>query len=74
MVQIKITGTVFTSQYGALQKGAILRVSEAEAAHLVNECSAAEYIAPPETEAAAPSAKRPAKPRRKPNHPPCSKN
>ena len=47
MVQIKITGTVFTSQYGALQKGAILRVSEAEAAHLINECKAAEYIAPP---------------------------
>ncbi len=58
MVQIKITGTVFTSQYGALQKGAILRVSESEAAHLVNECGAAEYVAPPATETAAPSAKR----------------
>ncbi len=58
MIQIKITGTVFTSQYGALQKGDILRISEVEAAHLVNECSAAEYIAPPAQEAAAPSAKR----------------
>jgi len=58
MVQIKITGTVFTSQYGALQKGAILRVSEAEAAHLVTECSAAEYIDQPTPEAAALPAKR----------------
>jgi hypothetical protein len=58
MVQIKITSMVFTSQHGALQSGDILRVSEAEAAHLINECKAAEYIAPPVAEAPAPSDKR----------------
>jgi len=58
MVQIKITGTVFTSQHGALQSGDILRVSEAEAAHLVTECKAAEYIAPAFAEVPAPADKR----------------
>jgi hypothetical protein len=58
MIQIKITSTVFTSQHGALQSGDILRVSEAEAEHLINECKAAEYIAPPVVEVTAPTDKR----------------
>lgn len=56
--EIKIPGTVFTSQHGALQSGDILRVSEAEAAHLVTECKAAEYIAPAFAEVPAPADKR----------------
>jgi hypothetical protein len=58
MVQIKITSMVFTSQHGALQSGDILRVSEAEAAHLINECKAAEYLAPQVAEVPAPADKR----------------
>lgn len=46
MIQIEITAMVFTSQYGPLKAGDLLRVSEAEADHLVNECHAAKYVAP----------------------------
>ena len=58
MIQVKITATVVTAQYGALQSGDLLRTSEAFAAHLVDECKAARYIDPPKQETAAPSARR----------------
>ena len=34
-----------TGPYGTLTDGTILRTSEAFAAHLVNECNAADYVA-----------------------------
>jgi hypothetical protein len=44
-VQIKITATVHTAQFGTLVNGDVLRVNEEFAAHLVNECKAGEYMA-----------------------------
>jgi len=46
LVQVKIKTTVVTSQYGTLVSGDILRTSDAFARHLVEDCKAAEFIAP----------------------------
>jgi hypothetical protein len=48
LVQVKIKGSIVTSQYGALSGGDILRTSPAFAKHLIEECKVAEYIAPVE--------------------------
>lgn len=45
LVAVKIKGLVVTGPYGTLTDGTILRTSEAFAAHLVNECNAADYVA-----------------------------
>lgn len=44
MVQIEITSLIFHAQYGAMFPGDIARVSETEAARLVNERKAAKYV------------------------------
>lgn len=44
LVRLKITGTVVTSQYGALSDGDILVTSQAFAKHLIDEHRVAEYI------------------------------
>lgn len=44
LTQIKITNTVVTSRYGALEPGTILRTDEAFARHLVEDCKAAKWI------------------------------
>jgi hypothetical protein len=46
-VQVKITGMVMTHRYGTLSTGDILRTDAAYAKHLVEDCSAAEYITAP---------------------------
>ena len=43
-VQLKITATVHTSQFGTLVNGDIVRVNKEFADHLVNECKAGEYV------------------------------
>lgn len=42
-VEINITATVTTAQYGTLVSGDILRTSKEFAAHLVDDCRAAQY-------------------------------
>lgn len=54
MVEVKILGCVMTAQYGVLSTGNILRTSAEFAAHLVNDCAAAEY-----TQAMEPAAEDP---------------
>lgn len=49
-VQIKITATVHTSQFGTLVNGDIVRVNKEFADHLVNECKAGEYVTEPAQE------------------------
>lgn len=44
LVKVKIKGTVITNQYGTLTDGSILATSAEFAKHLVDDCSAAEYI------------------------------
>ena len=46
-VQIKITATVHTAQFGTLVNGDIVRVNKEFADHLVNECKAGEYVTEP---------------------------
>jgi hypothetical protein len=58
LVKLKITGTVVTSQYGALSAGDILMTSQAFAKHLIDEHQVAEYVKQPE-----PSDKEPRKSR-----------
>jgi hypothetical protein len=52
MAKVRIKGLVTTSQYGTLTDGAILTTDAAFAAHLVDECNAAEYCedSPPVSE------------------------
>lgn len=47
LVELKITGTIVTSQYGALSEGDILRTSPEFARHLIDNCHAAEYVKAP---------------------------
>jgi len=42
-VEITITATVTTAQYGTLVAGDILRTSKEFATHLVNDCRAAKF-------------------------------
>lgn len=44
IVQVRIKGIVSTVKYGTLEGGDILRTDAAFAKHLVEDCSAAEYI------------------------------
>ena len=44
LVSVKIKGLVVTGQYGTLSDGTILRTSAEFAAHLVNDCNAADYV------------------------------
>lgn len=62
IVEVKIKGTVITAQYGTLSDGDILRTSPAFAAHLVDDCKAAEYTAAPKE---APPEQKPATRKRK---------
>ncbi len=55
LVQVRITSTVVTQQYGTLMPGTILRTSAAYAKHLVEDASAAKYITAPATTEAAPA-------------------
>lgn len=50
MVEIEITGTVITAQFGALKTGDILRCDKAFADHMVNDARAAKYIVKKEPE------------------------
>ena len=43
-VQVEILVGTWTAQYGTLHQGALLRTSEAFAAHLVDDCRAARYL------------------------------
>ena len=45
MILVRIKGMVTTSQYGTLSDGTLLRTNEAFAKHLVEDASAAEYVA-----------------------------
>jgi hypothetical protein len=45
LVQVRIKGIVTTSRYGTLSSGDTLRTDAAFAKHLVEDCSAAEYVA-----------------------------
>lgn len=44
LVQVRIKGTVVTHRYGTLSSGDVLRTDAAFAKHLVEDCSAAEYL------------------------------
>lgn len=44
LVELRITGTVVTSQYGALSSGDILRTSPEFAKHLIDNHHAAEHV------------------------------
>lgn len=64
LVQVKIRGTVITARYGTLVSGDVLRTDAEYARHLVEDCSAGEYIgaqAAPALEAAAAPASKPRK-------------
>jgi hypothetical protein len=43
-VKVKILKTTITAEYGTLVEGAQLRTSSDFAAHLVDDCGAAEYV------------------------------
>ena len=43
-MQVRITTTVVTAEYGTLSEGTILRTSDAFAKHLVEDAFAAEYM------------------------------
>lgn len=45
LVQVEITSMAITARYGALKEGTILRTDAAYAAHLVDDCGAAKYVA-----------------------------
>ena len=57
LVQVRITSTVVTQQYGTLMPGTILRTNAAYAKHLVEEAFAASYLTAPAA-SAEPPAKR----------------
>lgn len=61
LVQVKIRGMVMTHRYGTLSAGDVLRTDAAFAKHLVEDCAAAEYIAAPAPEEAAPKELKPKK-------------
>lgn len=70
LVEVEITGMAITARYGTLQTGTILRTDAAYAAHLVDDCGAAKYVAtkaakPVEAPQAPAAQKRPATPRKK---------
>jgi hypothetical protein len=44
MKQVKIKGLVITHEFGTLNDGDIVRVSESFAKHLVEDCNAGEYV------------------------------
>lgn len=61
-VAVKIRGIVATTQHGELGPGDVLYTDAAFARHLVEDCAAAEYVAPPQQdEAKSARAKRKAK-------------
>lgn len=43
-VEVKLTAQAITARYGTLNAGDVLRTDPAFAKHLVEECSAAEYV------------------------------
>lgn len=44
MPRVKLLGQAITASHGTLETGDIVNVSEAFAAHLVNDCKVAEYL------------------------------
>ena len=52
MVKVRILGMVITHQHGTLNTGDILQTTPEFAKHLVDDCSAAEYVTPKKEEAA----------------------
>lgn len=75
LVQVRIKGTVVTQRYGTLSSGDVLRTDAEFAKHLVEDCSAAEYLdkvsapkaveAEPTEQAEQPQAAKPSKGKKK---------